>query len=79
MRTSLNGVDYHQPDNSNGKDGNGEDCLLFHGKMATKVDWNDVPCYLKKREFVCAKKKCPGAELALFPMSIKFLHPFRHL
>ena len=29
-------------------------------------------CYLKKREFVCVKKKCPVAELTLFPEPINF-------
>ena len=62
VRAGIDGVDFQQPDDSQFKDGNGENCLIFHGKRAINVDWNDVACYLRKREFVCAKNKCPGAE-----------------
>ena len=50
---------YVQPDNSKYQDGDGENCLLFHGKNATNVDWNDVACNLKEREFICSKPICP--------------------
>ena len=51
--------DHQQPDNSNHKDGNGEDCALFHGKNTTKnIDWNDVACNIKERQFICSKVIC---------------------
>lgn len=48
-----------QPDNSSYRDGDGENCLLFHGKNANNTDWNDVACNFKERRFICSKPMCP--------------------
>ena len=53
---------YHQqPDNSIHIDGDGEDCLVFHGKSVSNpdnIDWNDAACNLRERQFVCSKPLC---------------------
>ena len=52
---------HEQPDNSNHKDGEGEDCVLFPGSKASNIDWADDACNLKERQFVCSKPVCyPG-------------------
>ena len=53
-----------QPDNSKFIDGDGENYLLFPGEKSPTVDWNDAPCNLKERQFVCSKPICsPGGTL----------------
>ena len=53
-----------QPDNSSSKDGDGENCLLFPSDKSPTVDWNDAPCNLRERQFVCSKPICsPGMTL----------------
>ena len=50
-----------QPDNSKAKDGDGQNCLLFHGKNESNpdnIDWNDAACNLRERQFVCSKPLC---------------------
>ena len=54
---------HQQPDNSNHRDGNGEDCALFHGKNVTNVDWNDVACNFRERQFICSKPICPPGKV----------------
>ena len=51
---------FQQPDNSNHKDGNGDDCLLFPGNKSTHIDWADATCNARQRQFVCSKRICAG-------------------
>ena len=49
-----------QPDNSVNQDGDGQNCAVFHGNKSENTGWNDVPCNIRERHFVCAKPICSG-------------------
>ena len=51
-----------QPDNSDYRDGEGENCALFPGNKASTEDWADAACNLKERQFVCSKPICSPGE-----------------
>ena len=58
-----------QPGNSVDQDGAGENCALFPGKKIDLTGWNDVPCNIRERHFVCAKPICSDSGKALLKIT----------
>ena len=49
-----------QPSNSVDQDGGGQNCALLPSSKINVTGWNDVPCNIREKHFVCAKPICSG-------------------